>query len=89
MAEEPLNAMDYIRQVIMPETGMNMAQARGAIKKKGGKYNWGDYRRNFLANQEALSKESAPDPVTTTQPSLMQQALDKEVEAKELMAVRS
>ena len=86
MAEEPLNAMDYIRQVIMPETGMNMAQARGAIKKKGGKYNWGDYRRNFLANQEALSKESAPDPVTTTQPSLMQQALDKEVEAKELMA---
>ena len=84
--QKPLNAMDYIRQVIMPETGMNMAQARGAIKKKGGKYNWGDYRRNFLANQEALSKESAPDPVTTTQPSLMQQALDKEVEAKELMA---
>jgi len=37
MAEEPLNAMDYIRQVIMPETGMNMAQARGAIKKKGWK----------------------------------------------------
>jgi len=73
MAEEPLNAMDYIRQVIMPETGMNMAQARGAIKKKGGKYNWGDYRRNFLANQEALSKETVID----TSPQQPQQPITK------------
>ena len=38
------------------------------------------------ANKEALKKESTPVPVTTAQPSLLQQALDKEVEAKELMA---
>jgi hypothetical protein len=76
MAEEPLS----FRAFVEDELRRNPNQTTMNAKRK-----YKGYKADFLANQEALSKESAPDPVTTTQPSLMQQALDKEVEAKELM----
>jgi len=76
MAEEPLSFQAFVEDELRRNPNQTTMNAKR--KYKG-------YKADFLANQEALKKESAPDPVTTTQPSLMQQALDKEVEAKELM----
>ena len=77
MAEEPLSFQAFVEDELRRNPNQTAMNAKR--KYKG-------YKADFLANQEALSKESDPDPVTTTQPSLLQQALDKEVEAKELMA---
>ena len=84
MAEQPLEFQAFVEEELRKNPNQTVRNAQR--KYKG-------YKADFLSNQEALKKESTSVPVVTppsngetVTPSLLQQALDKQTQAQELMA---